>query len=1041
MIRSSRSSLRSSPAVAVFDRGAHAVGLRWHGGGGGRRHRWRRGKGGAGGSAVRAAAAARRRHRQAARRATGGADGGPAAGGTRRHRRRHGGTADRRHAAPAAPRADRRHRHRRHGRRHCAARRSPARHGGRHRRHRRRHRRHGAAPAPPAPAARGRPAAAAPAARRRPAPTARAVRSPALAAPAARQRRLRERHLCDCAADSACQTAYGTGYICLGTGTGDCVRGPATNNGDCGGKICGSGHNCCAHCTATPAAPPPTAPATSARRRHLRPGELPLQRRLRHRPDLQRQLALRRLRHQRLRLRDRLRQRLHLRLRRLRDGQLPHGRRVPDGQVCNASHACAAAAPTTGMLGQPARICGTASAPACIGNCHDQQQLQQRPDLRQQHLRDCTRGHPVRQRPGLSRRAAARRATAATRADCTTRPGLHRQQLRAPAPTTAGCTSRLRRGPRLQRRAPAWRATAARRATARDRHDLRRRTTLICGACTGATRTQPAPTEYGARPHLQRRRLRHRQLPQQHGLQHRPGLRPHAHHACGSGNRRRHDLPGRRRELRLELHLPGERLHRRQLPRRRPTATTRRRSATASPAARAARPPTAPTPTARTTSARAAPASRATATAPPSAATTSCASATPAWPAPPAPPATPSAWATPSTARCTSASGSASAWRATATTRPASARAPARSAASPRPHTCGGCGSGRGDTACKADTTYGSDDICLTGALRPGRLPRHLHRLHRRQDLRRLDRAHLRKLRRGQRGRHPVHERRALRRGDICYQGLCGAGNCHATSSDCTGGQRRPHLRRQHRRTPAAAAPATPVQDRLVLRQRPTSATRPPAPTGQVRERAPAPPNSAACTANGERLLLRRQLRDGQLLHRHRLRRRSAPPASTTPARPATRSAATSGTSIRSTATTTPRPAATCRAATRRRAAPSRPSTRAINVIGTVAVRRHQDRSSSASGTTRRGLAAGETCRSPCRPTPRSRRRAGRSRSCCRLRPARPTRPTLGLQPPNNGSAIAGDPAAPLILDGNNHTAASPSWSRRAPRPRRASPT
>jgi hypothetical protein len=54
-----------------------------------------------------------------------------------------------------------------------------------------------------------------------------------------------------CTADSACSAtgAYGTGFICL-QGTGDCVQGTCHNNGDCTGKICNSSHTCAACATA-----------------------------------------------------------------------------------------------------------------------------------------------------------------------------------------------------------------------------------------------------------------------------------------------------------------------------------------------------------------------------------------------------------------------------------------------------------------------------------------------------------------------------------------------------------------------------------------------------------------------------------------------------------------------------------------------------------------------------------------------------------------------------------------------------------------------
>jgi hypothetical protein len=53
----------------------------------------------------------------------------------------------------------------------------------------------------------------------------------------------------NCAADTACQTAYGTGHICLGTGnTATCVAGDCHQNADCNGKICGATSHTCTNC-------------------------------------------------------------------------------------------------------------------------------------------------------------------------------------------------------------------------------------------------------------------------------------------------------------------------------------------------------------------------------------------------------------------------------------------------------------------------------------------------------------------------------------------------------------------------------------------------------------------------------------------------------------------------------------------------------------------------------------------------------------------------------------------------------------------------
>jgi len=53
-----------------------------------------------------------------------------------------------------------------------------------------------------------------------------------------------------CGSDATCtaSTAYGAGYICL-VGTGDCVQGTCHDNGDCAGKICNGTHACAACAT------------------------------------------------------------------------------------------------------------------------------------------------------------------------------------------------------------------------------------------------------------------------------------------------------------------------------------------------------------------------------------------------------------------------------------------------------------------------------------------------------------------------------------------------------------------------------------------------------------------------------------------------------------------------------------------------------------------------------------------------------------------------------------------------------------------------
>jgi hypothetical protein len=51
-----------------------------------------------------------------------------------------------------------------------------------------------------------------------------------------------------CTSKTACMTAYGSGFVCL-TASGNCVTGNCATNGDCNGKICGTTHTCGA-CTA-----------------------------------------------------------------------------------------------------------------------------------------------------------------------------------------------------------------------------------------------------------------------------------------------------------------------------------------------------------------------------------------------------------------------------------------------------------------------------------------------------------------------------------------------------------------------------------------------------------------------------------------------------------------------------------------------------------------------------------------------------------------------------------------------------------------------
>ena len=103
-------------------------------------------------------------------------------------------------------------------------------------------------------------------------------------------------------------------------------------------------------------------------------------------------------------------------------------------------------------------------------------------------------------------------------------------------------------------------------------------------------------------------------------------------------------------------------------------------------------------------------------------------------------------------------------------------------------HTCGSCGSGSaGDNACKGDTAYGSGDICLTGGCVQG----DCHDTSTECSAGKVcgvSTAHTcGSCSAGSTGDTQCTMDARYGTGDICYQGLCGAGNCHATSMDCTG--------------------------------------------------------------------------------------------------------------------------------------------------------------------------------------------------------------------------------------------------------------
>ena len=216
--------------------------------------------------------------------------------------------------------------------------------------------------------------------------------------------------------------------------------------------------------------------------------------------------------------------------------------------------------------------------------------------------------------------------------------------------------------------------------------------------------------------------------------------------------------------------------------------------------------------------------------------------------------------------------------------------------------------------------------ICLgRRPVRGRRLPRHLHRVHGNgADLRHHHRARLR-LRAGPPVTPPARRtRRPTAAATSALNGACVAGDCHDTSIDCTAGKicsvsthtcgncsagsagdtqctSDPPATRatSASRACAASATATPpaptaaeaTRASSAASARPTPAAAAPAiqpvhadsfygpnficnycATGKCVTRA-CGNNNMACTANDERLLLRRQLHDRQLLRRRRLRR------------------------------------------------------------------------------------------------------------------------------------------------------------------------
>ena len=526
-------------------------------------------------------------------------------------------------------------------------------------------------------------------------------------------------------------------------------RGPATTTATVAGRSA---------TPATPArparrpatAPPPMEPATPVRPRPATASRGPAT------PtptaatwNLQRQLDLRELRDQRRRLRDRLRHRVHLRLGRLRDRDLPQRRELHrhPGQICNASHTCANCTDDTGCQASytDGRICvnsvcvigschdnnGCSNGQVCVGNacvnCANDSQC----STGQICLASgaCTTGncHVAADCNDTTKVCAGNNCSSCTTtADCTGAYGNNHvcnagSCMAGNCVTTTDCAAT---GPSAARRRRSPAAPARSTATARPR----------TAPATSASATSASPAPATAAPPAAG-----------------PGLRPVARTpaAAAAAAPAGHDLP-ERRQVRLDLHLPGQRLHRRQLPHGGQLQQHGPGLQQLHLRHLQRRPPTARTPTARTTSARAAPASRATATQPPTAAATSSASATPASPARPDP-ATRSAW---------------------------------------RHH-------------------YGAMHICLNGQCVAGNCHDTSSDCTARPDLRHLGGAHLRKLRHRHAGDNAckadthLRQRRHLPRAAPASQG-----DCHDTSADCTGGQdlrRRdgPYLRhlqrRQHR--------------------------------------------------------------------------------------------------------------------------------------------------------------------------------------------------------------------------------------------------
>ena len=237
------------------------------------------------------------------------------------------------------------------------------------------------------------------------------------------------------------------------------------------------------------------------------------------------------------------------------------------GQICNASHTCANCTDDSGCQASytDGRICVGNSC--VVGNCHDNGGCSNGRICTNNKCVDCTSDTQCATGQlciggGCTNGNCRRPPTATTRprsapttsAVCAPRTRLHGHQ-------------RLRRKPRVQRRFLQRGRLPREGRLHGDREDLRRATPLTCGACTGANADANCASEYGA-GHICNSGVCVT------GTCHDSATctagqvcdsTSHTCTGCGSGHRRRHSLPGRR-QVRRDLHLSGERLHRRQLP-------------------------------------------------------------------------------------------------------------------------------------------------------------------------------------------------------------------------------------------------------------------------------------------------------------------------------------------------------------------------------------------------------------------------------------------------------------------------------------------